>query len=152
MRLSIIMGLGLMIVSFQNCSKTSFSTVEGAQAKASEVLVPMDTDPDSVDQNDPKKEDHGKQCDRDKDIDKENGEFVACILDGPGKSIKLGIMSDKLDGVNSVAESVCVTENACLNLVSASFKVKGVEDRGYCKHNHNVRRLSDAEVKTLLGI
>lgn len=166
MRLSIIVGMGLMIVSFQNCSKTSFSSQDGALAKASdEVLVPVDTDPDSVEADEdedapaPPKRGHS-QCqnrhpsseDPNEEQAEASSEFVACILDGPGKSIKLGIMSNKLNGVNSVAKSVCVTENACLNLVPTAFKVKGVEDRGYCKNNPNVVRLSDAEIKGLLGI
>lgn len=169
MRLSIIVSLGVMIVSFQNCSKASFSSSGGTLAKASDVLVPVDGDPDSAPPS-PPKDNHGQsgnqnnqagnhQCDHsdaeagtDKEDANNKSDLVACILDGPGKSIKLGIMSNKLDGVNSVAKSVCVTEHACLDLVSTAFKVKGVEDRGYCKNNPNVVRLSDAEVKGLLGL
>jgi hypothetical protein len=168
--------MGLMIVSFQNCSKASFGSSEGVLSKASLVPVDDTSDPDSggsvvtngddsennqsqsqaenQNQNENNQQaDHGSdhQCSR--EYTKNNsGEFVACILDGPGKSLKLGIMSEKLDGVNSVAESVCVTRQACLDMVPTMFKVKGVETRGYCDHNPNVRRLSDAEVKSLLGI
>jgi hypothetical protein len=185
LRFSIIVGMGLMIVSFQNCSKASFGPSEGTFSKSSsDVLVPLAddnsfTDPDiggsnqlgdnsnqyneNNQSNEPNQQvgqdensnqetaDNEHQCSREYTRNN-SGEFVACILDGPGKSIKLGIMSEKLDGVNSVAESVCVTRQACLDLVPTMFKVKGVETRGYCDHNPNVRRLSDAEVKTLLGI
>jgi hypothetical protein len=162
LRFSIIVGMGLMIVSFQNCSKASFGPSKGTLSKSS-ALVPVDdtSDPDGGSvvtggddhHNNQQMDDEnsGHQCSR--EYTKNNsGEFVACILDGPGKSIKLGMMSEKLDGVNSVAESVCVTRQACLDMVPTMFKVKGVETRGYCDHNPNVRRLSDAEVKTLLGI
>jgi len=182
--LSIIVGMGVMIVSFQNCSKASFGSGDGSFAKTN-VLVPVDgaSDPDggpvvagsdnhnsnsnsnsngneqqmehhensnheSAEHTDSESSDH--QCTKEY-TEKDSGDYVACILDGPGKSVKLGIMSEKLGGVNSVAQSVCVTKKACLDLVPAVFKVKGVEERGYCKGNPNVRRLTDAQVKTLLG-
>lgn len=161
LRFSIIVGMGLMIVSFQNCSKTSFGTNDGALSKSS-TLAPVDdtSDPDAgIDSTPPvdnenvdnENEEAEHQCSH--EYTKHNsGEFVACILDGPGKSMKLGLISEKLDGVNSVAQSVCVTRKACLDLVPAVFKVKGIETRGYCNHNPNVLRLTDTEVKTLLGI
>lgn len=170
LRFSIIVGMGLMIVSFQNCSKASFGSSEGVLSKASLVPVDDTSDPDSggsvVTNGDDSENNHQGDHDSAESTDNQNsdhqcsreytknnsGEFVACILDGPGKSLKLGIMSEKLDGVNSVAESVCVTRQACLDMVPTMFKVKGVEARGYCDHNPNVRRLSDAEVKSLLGI
>lgn len=82
--------------------------------------------------------------------DHEGSEYVACILDGPGKSLKLGIVSQSLDGVNAAASVVCVTEKACLGPVAEVFKVKGAYERGYCEHHQNARRLSDDEVKSLL--
>lgn len=170
LRFPIIVGMGLMIVSFQNCSQTSFGSGDEALNKSS-MLVPVNdtSDPDvgtDVTGNDdiPNQEqpDHESapptdneqpkhQCS--KEYTKHNsGELVACILDGPGKSLKLGMISENLDGVTSVAQSVCISRKACLDLVPAVFKVKGVETRGYCDHNPNVLRLTDSEVKTLLGI
>jgi hypothetical protein len=59
----------------------------------------------------------------------EDDELVACILEGNGKSVKLGIVSDSLDGVNAVSQSVCVSRKACLELVPEKFNVKGADDR-----------------------
>lgn len=78
-------------------------------------------------------------------------DLVACILDGPGKSIKLGLIQDHFAGDQSVANSVCISRHACLDLVSKKFDVKEAEDgRGYCNGNPNVIRLDDKEVADLL--
>lgn len=77
--------------------------------------------------------------------------LVACILKEHGKSLKLGLIEEKLGGVHSVAKSVCVTRHGCLELVSAKFSVLGAYDRGYCGHNPNVVVLSDKELSDLLS-
>jgi hypothetical protein len=87
-------------------------------------------------------------CDADTD-----DEYVACILVEHGKSLKLGLVTTTtMGGVNSVAESVCVTKVECLGDVAKAFNVLGAYERGYCEHNPNVKRLTDAQVKNLLGI
>jgi len=78
---------------------------------------------------------------------------VACILDGSGKSVKLGLNAEgHLAAVNSVADSVCVTAHACLNMIAPSFNAQAAVDRGYCGNNPNVSELTDAQVQQLLGL
>lgn len=76
-----------------------------------------------------------------------------CILQGPGKSVKVGIVSDLLGGGSSAAASVCMSKRACLELMSQKFAVKAAEKRGYCPaKNPNAVNMSDAEIKAkLLG-
>ena len=69
-----------------------------------------------------------------------------------GKSLKLGLLTTGgLAGVNAVAESVCVTRGECLGAIAQHFDVQGAYERGYCEHNPNVTRLTDAQVATLLA-
>jgi hypothetical protein len=79
-------------------------------------------------------------------------DYVACILNSHGKSLKLGLLTEKLGGVYSVAESVCVTSHECLGDIANAFSVEGAYDRGYCDNNPNVKRLTDDQVKALLGV
>lgn len=81
----------------------------------------------------------------------EDGDYVACILVDHGKSLKLGLLTEDLVGVNSVAESVCITRKECLGPVTKQFKVEGACDRGYCAHNPNVTRLADDEIDKILS-
>lgn len=76
-----------------------------------------------------------------------------CILQGPGQSVKVGIVSDLLSGGRSAAASVCMSKRACLELMSQKFAVKAAEKRGYCPaKNPNAVNMSDAEIKAkLLG-
>ena len=80
----------------------------------------------------------------------EDSGLVACILKQHGKSLKLGLIEAELGGVNSVARSVCISRSGCLVLVAAKFEVEGAYDRGYCRGNPNVVRLTDAQLKELL--
>lgn len=165
---------GLLIGAFQNCSNTSFRAGPGSEvsAKASgETLVPVTSEGDD-DSNNPVDvpsvppvaehghgNDHGN-CQQPDDpshehppVSADDEDFVACILSGPGKSVKLGLLTtDKLGGVNAVAESVCVSKKECETDVAAAFGGAKGYDRGYCEHNPNVQRLDDAKVKMLLGL
>lgn len=74
-----------------------------------------------------------------------------CILQGPGKSVKVGIVSDLLSGGNSSGASVCMSKRACLELMSQKFPVKAAERRGYCPaKNPNAVNMSDTEIKAKL--
>lgn len=77
-------------------------------------------------------------------------EYVACILDAPGDSLKLGLITQQLGGVNAVAQSICITAGECLGPVTKYFKVKEADFRGYCGHNPNVLELDNMQVDKLL--
>lgn len=88
------------------------------------------------------------------DDDKKNpstSNLVACILEGPGSSVKVAFGSAGLSGQNRVEKSACMSENACLNLVSKILPVKSAERRGYCDHNQNVISMTDAEVEAAVN-
>ncbi|MGZ3723017.1 MAG: hypothetical protein ACXVA9_08815 [Bdellovibrionales bacterium] len=113
-----------------------------------------DNDKDNDKDNDTVKHKHAS-CDHDSSVDcdsDEDTEYVACILVDNGKSLRLGLVTAGLGGVNSTSESVCVTRAECLGDVAKAFNVEGAYERGYCEHNPNVKRLTDKEVKTLLGL
>lgn len=80
------------------------------------------------------------------------GNFV-CILAGPGKSLKLGILSGAPKGQHKVPSVLCMSETACLEIASQAFEVKGPEQRGYCKSpqgNPHVHHVTDAQLQALV--
>lgn len=101
-------------------------------------------------------DDHNDHAD-----DSDEREYV-CVLDYPGKSVKLGI--DKHDnfvedpGLGNIHNTakhstkqrvLCMTKSACLNIASQKFDVVSAEFRGYCKHHHNkhVVHISDSDLQ-----
>lgn len=176
-KLFYIVGVAMLLVGFQNCAKTDFSS-----ANDGSVMRALSSNTDNTDKNDNNEDvtddlpedgsicqpasgkniiEPGKihtscarvhnnmadECDTDPD-----STLVACILPGPGKSVKLGLVNGSLAGVNGVSSSVCISKAECLGDVSKAFGVSAAYDRGYCKHNPMVQSLSDAQVKKLLGI
>ena len=88
------------------------------------------------------------------DDDKKNPStsgLVACILEGPGSSVKVAFGSAGLSGQNPVEKSACMSEKACLSVVSKILPVKSAEKRGYCDHNPNVILMTDAEVEAAVN-
>lgn len=71
----------------------------------------------------------------------------ACILEGPGLSVKAALYSNRVSGQNAVAQSACMSENACLKTVSKILPVKAALRRGYCNQNPNVVSLTDKQVE-----
>ncbi len=174
MRLKTILyvtGLSIVMVGFQNCAKTSFKDSGGAGdgqvAKASSLVAVedaevdneveiddsgMDAEPDVTVRDDdmgPKKDRSEDRSDVDAPTDHAN-DLVVCILEGPGKSIKLGLIEDDLSGVHAVSKAICVSRQTCLVEVAKKFNVKSAEKRGYCKRHADDRVLSDSEVQELL--
>jgi hypothetical protein len=162
-KLIISMMAGGLLLFFQNCSDAvHFASETGAMLTAvdqdetdnNETLPDDDGDGggDGGDSDDGDgddggdKGDDGGKCDHSK-----KGELVACILKGPGKSMKLGLVEQGLGAVNAVSKSVCVTPKGCLEQVSQKFEVIGIGERGYCAGNPNVVQLSDEELAALLA-
>lgn len=77
--------------------------------------------------------------------------LVACILEGPGSSVKVALNRAGLSGQNSASDSVCMSEKACLTVVSKILPVKSAEKRGYCDNNPNVVSMTDAEVEAAVN-
>jgi hypothetical protein len=75
-----------------------------------------------------------------------------CILAGPGKSVRLGISNDALQANGRTPATVCLSQHACLDIVSQAFDVKSVEKRGYCPNkNPHVVPLTDAQIQAKIG-
>jgi len=159
----IAIGLFMVLVGFQNCAETKFGGTASGSEKGQ--LVDMNLDQDDIipdnpqtppnpppdDKKPPKEPPTNPETPVYTDDDDDNGDdLVACILVKHGKSVKLGYVQDSLEGVNSVAQSVCISRAACLEIVPSLFEVEGAYERGYCKGNPNVKRLSDQEVQDLV--
>lgn len=150
-------GLLVVMTGFQNCAETEFSSGSGAPVEKGSLVElgsedVADGSLDQLNQKEPKKscQDKKKQTPDSQAEGESQSGLVACILNRSGKSLKLGYVGMSLSGVMSVAQSVCISPDACLNIVSQKFQVEGVYDRGYCNHNPNVTRLSDAEIQALV--
>ncbi len=93
--------------------------------------------------------DHSDDDDDDDYRTTATGASFVCILDGPGKSIKIGHRSADLAGGNAADSAVCMSENACLGIASKVFSVKQAERRGFCEQAIASGRvaLSDAQVE-----
>lgn len=136
--------LVVMIMMFQNCQKASFtSATSSSRGKVLGQIGQLDDDDTSGSITQPGGGSNIGPSDN-------SGPYNVCILDGPGKSVKLGATEAGVPrGQNKVPGVVCMSPNACLNIVSKRFKVKGPEFRGYCKvgGNPHVFHASDAQIK-----
>jgi len=174
-RIMIILSSLCMVLLFQNCQKTvSFGSDTLGSLKSEGDLIPLVSDDDD-DKNDnpdnangeivvdgdgnsmppappviPPVPGNGKGPEKEApSVQQGNGTGYICILDGPGKSVRLGVSaSGQLQGQNPIPRVLCMSREACLNIVSAKFNVKGPHKRGFCKANGNphVIRVSDAEM------
>lgn len=131
--------------SSTSSSPNSGSDADGVIAQGSDIEIPPSRGNDDDSDDSDSSSDDSASYEAEEELD-----LVACILDGPGKSVKLGLSDDSLGGVNAVSKSVCISVKACTEIVPQLFSVKGPEKRGYCAHNPNVVRLTDAEVQALI--
>jgi hypothetical protein len=159
------------LISFQNCSGVKFSPADGnLQAKSdpqdtgdqvTDPLPPVtdpimqppavDPTPTPAPGDDGKKHcDHGKGgqgMGDDQDGNAQGANYI-CILEGPGESVRLGVLSDVLQDNGHTPDTVCMTKEACLNIVSQKFQVKDAVVRGFCPgKNPHVVPLTDAQIK-----
>jgi hypothetical protein len=165
-----LFSIAALITMFQNCQKAAYtSSSEDSLSKAQSVLTPVQSDDpedasgqivqpsqDEPSPDEPSQDvvthgngqDNGNRIENGTENDGVSGDYV-CILDGPGKSIKLGL-ADKLQGQNAIPGVLCMTAHACLDIASQAFGVKGPELRGYCKSAHgnpNVTHISDTDLQ-----
>ncbi len=163
-RILIIVSLAFLLCGFQNCQPAKISGVNNVASKADGDLTPVVS-------NDPEDEAEGEieqpaappAADRpgngnanDNDNNNDNGQNdyagnYVCILEGPGKSVKLGMSTAGVPGgQNPIPQVLCMSKNACLNIASQVFGVKGPEFRGYCKLPHgnpHVTHITDAQLQ-----
>lgn len=153
--------LGLMVLSFQNCQKAALSSGSNDNlSKADGVLTPVTANdpedaqgtilqPDAPTSDTPTTDTPPTDMGPYTSVD--SGDGNVCILDGPGKSVKLGMTSAGVPkGQNKIPQVLCMSANACLKIASQYFVVKGPEFRGYCKLPHgnpHVTHISDADLQ-----
>ena len=78
------------------------------------------------------------------------GQYI-CLLDGPGRSIRLGLVESKAAAQHGVPSSLCMTKFACETLVAEKFKVKMALESVQCeKKKAHVIHIDDAGLSTLL--
>ena len=144
-RIVLAAGLTVVFAFFQNCQQARYSGVaDAASSKAGgeETVVTVETE-DEVDETG---ETGGEE--RPGPLD-ESGSFV-CILEGPGKSVKLALQENgNPGGQNKVPRVMCMSQLACLDIAAQKFDVKGAYFRGYCKSNGNphVVHVTNAELQ-----
>lgn len=100
--------------------------------------------------------DRDKDCEECKDRDGgHSGDDTSqsnylCVLEGPGKSVKLNYVSGAgAFADESASDAACMSKHACLNIASKAFRVKLAEQRGFCKNaaKSGRVRLSDKQVE-----
>jgi hypothetical protein len=79
----------------------------------------------------------------------DNALNYVCILEGPGKSVKLHFEQTLSSGISTI-NAVCTTKSACLNIVSQKFAVKSAERRGFCGKNQHTVTLTGAQLMNLI--
>ncbi|MCB0363297.1 MAG: hypothetical protein KDD35_11270 [Bdellovibrionales bacterium] len=100
----------------------------------------------------------GKSCrDNQSDVEEESDnprgrDGFICVLDGPGKSVRLGLIDNVLSQNDQTPRTVCLSKFACEELVSEKFYVKAAEPRGYCPDkNPHVISLTDEQIVDLIS-
>jgi hypothetical protein len=165
-KLWIIFTAAVLILGFQNCSNGANFEATGdlvlkAESDDSRVIAMTDPsviDPSIDDANDnddstaivpptmppvvdvPQMDDDGAKL-----------EYV-CVLRGQGKSVKIAFSNESLSGKKGTPSDVCMSENACLNILSKSFDVAGAEKRGFCpSKSANVISMTDMQIQQALA-
>ena len=184
-----VVAMGTLIFGFQNCSKVAPSEVEFSQASLQTAAIPTGAGDDSaiVDDSTPSPspspssspsnghasnggKDQGHSCNGkdDSSIDQSADQLVECELNS--SSDKVVLAESIAIGSNAQLNRICMSENACLNLVNeyavshdcsltpgaaTSPSSNGVQctkvfpgSKGTCK---NAKVLSDADVSALLA-
>jgi hypothetical protein len=143
-KLLIYLTLGLVLISYQNCSKAvNFSK----SASGNAYLAPIDNGDNiadgGIDQNggddieqpgDTEDNNDVITDDNDDSNDVSSATEFICILAGSGQSQKLGLVDGDLVSKNATPSTVCTTEEACFTIASQKFEVISAKRTGYCKN------------------
>lgn len=114
---------------------------------------------DSVDSGEPPADDEQDSHSEDELADEdesgvEEGPLNSiCVLKGPGKSVRLGLIENSLAEHGSTPQVVCMSQLACEEQVSRAFEVKVAAKRGFCPDkNPHVYGLTYSQIKQLIDI
>lgn len=81
------------------------------------------------------------------------GQFF-CIVDGPGASTRVGFdaATETLVEETGVPDLVCMSEEACTDIVSQIFPVKFPKKAGPCHNNKHVVHFSNQELQDIVNV
>ena len=129
---------------------------DGANNENDEGTVSANDEPSGEEQDDSSSDDEGTEVgDNDEDSEQEptpegDKNFI-CILEGPGKSVRLGFINDKFAEHGKTPGVVCMSEKACNEQVSRVFNVKGPHKRGFCPdRNPHVLTMTYDQIKAMI--
>jgi len=84
-------------------------------------------------------------------IDRSESQYI-CILEGKGKSLRLGYSNSELVSVGSTPQAVCTTQRGCLEIARQKFNVVSAEYRGFCKNDSAQSiQLTESELEALIN-
>jgi len=148
-RLFIIVSVGtlLCLSIYQNCSKQSFENRYGNASSFSSDDEAIELDNDEI-------SDIEEASEKIDVVETDAEGLHICILEGSGKSVRLGLVGEnQLGEIGSTQNAVCMSKEACLNIVSQRFDVVSAEKRGFCKgKSPQVFHLSSAQLRDLLDL
>jgi len=80
-----------------------------------------------------------------------NQRLYVCVLNGKGKSHKIAYITGELLSKNATPADVCMSKEACSEIISQKFDVQGPAFRGFCPDkNPHVVNFSDGEIQALV--
>lgn len=159
--------LGSLILGFQNCSsEVGFSNESGGglltEKNATAGIIPMEIEePETISDNnddiDVNSDDEETSTTPNEEATTEDSPHnYICILEGPGFSVKIGYIDGQLLEKNATPKSVCMSQEACTEIISQKFAVTRPAKRGYCHTqgslpaNPHVVEMSDAQLQALV--
>ncbi len=147
----ICLGVATLVFGFQNCSEVGFSN-----ASDKGTLVAKDVGGTTVDTGDgttttpdtttTDTTDTDTDTDDTTEVPDTAHEYV-CVLNGNGKSQKIGFINGKLLSKNATPDDVCMSAEACTDIISTKFDVYGPEKRGFCPGKAHTIELTNTQIK-----
>lgn len=145
----IFIGVAALVFGFQNCSEVGFS-----DANESGTLVAKDLDgtdgPSTGEPTDPPDLPPETPTDTPVTLVPDTPHYFVCVLNGNGKSEKIAYINGKLLIKNATPQDVCMSSEACTDLIAKKFDVQGPEKRGFCPGKAGTVELTNAEIKALV--
>jgi hypothetical protein len=78
-------------------------------------------------------------------------QLYRCVVNMTGKSHHIGLINGQAAVDKGTPQTLCMSENACLNIMSAAFDVQEAKFTGYCKNNKaHTRPINDGEALALV--
>lgn len=94
---------------------------------------------------------HGHGHDGHDDVESDGDDLNLCVVEGPGRSMRIGYSEEHLGETRGAPHDVCMSKHACIDIVGRSFKVKMLFPQP-CKgllHNQAVH-LDDGQIEKLV--